>query len=977
MLPTPASQIQTVDRRELIAQNRKMRLFSRGVALCILAVAALIGPPTIQAQEKIHRSLSVEDGLVQSQINAIFQDKDGFVWLGTFGGASRWSGSRFENFQAQHGLESHDVRAIVQLPNHDLIFATHDRGLFRRRDGVISSVSVESLPSLSANTALVDDANGLWVGTSAGLVRFSVQDTAFASPQVFLEDIDIVQVVENPFGGVFVLARREGIFHIDTEGTEELRIAADRLPESRWRTIFLNGEDDLLISVHKHGLWRANGDELDRYLPTRLPSNHDVMRIVRARNGDMYFGTAGGGVLVLRGDTVEALTPENGLAGDVCWAILELEPGLFLLGCWGGLSIYEPGRFINYNETHGLDPPIVLSSAQTTSGRTYLGTPRGLFEVRGEEVTRVLPAENALKTSIWSLHPLGGDRLLVGSRSGLYEYADNRLRGLFGVGDQTEGRIYAIERAPNGDLYLGTFAGLFKFSDGVGTKIPLGKDLTYPMVYDVFLDEQHTLHAATRLGVFELVDDIETNHHLPGIFVWSIHRNQQGKMFYGTNENGLYMRSEAKWDSVTVGFGLVDNTVYQVLEDRNGKMYLPSHRGVHVLEADYQPGDPVQVLDRNDGLASIECNQGASRRAEDGRLWFGTLKGVSIYDPSRENETSPFLRTNLKEVKLYEAPLPLTKTPLDLAHNENYLRFEYEAVHFRAPHRLQYRYRMSNLDKDWVVSRVPQVQYTALPAGNYTFEMAAGTGLGGWSEQESLQFTVGTPWWKTWWFISALILLILAAAWTVVRARVAQLLQIERLRTRIAADLHDDIGAGLTEIGILGSMIEHKLPKETRPLVEGELKGIGETSRSLIGGMRDIVWLIKPKQDSLFDLMVHLVDTSRQPLEGAGIEIRSQGMESLRATRLPMEKRQQVLMICKEAIHNVLKHSEATYLKVTAKGNASGSEISFEDNGAGFNLQSLTRGNGLTNMKRRAKEANVSVSIDSKPGQGTIIKLAI
>jgi signal transduction histidine kinase len=194
------------------------------------------------------------------------------------------------------------------------------------------------------------------------------------------------------------------------------------------------------------------------------------------------------------------------------------------------------------------------------------------------------------------------------------------------------------------------------------------------------------------------------------------------------------------------------------------------------------------------------------------------------------------------------------------------------------------------------------------------------------------------------------------------------------LRSKIAADLHDDIGAGLTEISIMGEVIIQRLPESSKQLILSEIQHIGTTSRNLIDSMSDIVWLVNPRRDSLYDLVSRLGDSCKEILTSTGITFKTRNLESLKNVRLNMEYRQHLLLIFKEAINNSLKYSQGSeiLLKVELKGKRLNMQLS--DNGRGYDSSKEYMGNGLNNMRNRAKQINGTLKINSFPGAGTSIE---
>ena len=381
-------------------------------------------------------------------------------------------------------------------------------------------------------------------------------------------------------------------------------------------------------------------------------------------------------------------------------------------------------------------------------------------------------------------------------------------------------------------------------------------------------------------------------------------------------------------------------------------------------------------MGKSDGLASNECNQGAYFKDSQGYLWFGTVDGVSRFDPNLciPNTNPPIMHLN--RFQLFDQDLPLSNSDIhwNFNYNENYFKFAFIGIDLCAPHKVKYKYRLSGIDQEWIQTDNPFVQYTNLDDKDYTFEVMAGNEWGYWSEPAQLSFTISPPVWERWWFVLIAFLIIISPAVVVIRLRINRMLALERLRARIAADLHDDIGAGLSEINILSAVAAAKVPAEVRSILETELDKIGATARSLIESMSDIVWLVNPKKDAITDLISRLKDSFNDLFEAKGIQFSSDNEDTLQKVHLEMEYRQHLFMILKEAIHNAIKYSDASEIQLSVHLSGKILSIQLKDNGHGFDINQAKSGNGLHNMKDRAEKIGGRVNITSGNGNGTVIE---
>jgi signal transduction histidine kinase len=268
----------------------------------------------------------------------------------------------------------------------------------------------------------------------------------------------------------------------------------------------------------------------------------------------------------------------------------------------------------------------------------------------------------------------------------------------------------------------------------------------------------------------------------------------------------------------------------------------------------------------------------------------------------------------------------------------------------------------------------PQIHYANLDDNDYSFEVQACNEWGVWSESASVNFSILAPFWETWWFRLLTLVFFMGIIAILIYWRIHQLIAVERVRAKIAADLHDDIGAGLSEINILSAVAEAKTPKMAKEYSKNELSKIAKVARQMIDDMSDIVWMIKPQKDSMTDLVSRLKDCYNDVLDVKGISFRFENSHLFKKIKLNMEQRQFIFLIFKEAINNAIKYSDCNEINLKISTERKKIIIILQDNGKGFDVKNIRRGNGLINMSQRAKKIKGEVDINSQINIGTIIK---
>lgn len=927
----------------------------------------LVFPPTLTAQIKIHHSLTVENGLVQSQLKCIYRDRDGYLWFGTLGGASRWDGLRFRNFQTQDGLAVPQVNAILQGRDGRMYLATNGGGVNVWDGARFDTLTDRNGLADNRVYALFENEDGLFFGTHKGVSilkdgHWTTWTTAqgLAHPRVN----HIFQTRD----GTLCFATLAGISLKTPDGWKTIR---QGLRDPRVTRITQGADGTLYAATWGGGLhtWRDSVA-----VPVALSGDVDRMILLDAvvgRDGALRLASYGGGLIVDRPVKLERLNVTHGLGSDIVTCLFEDDDGAWYLGTDDGVSIYREGLFETWTHRTGLADASAWAIHETRDGHLWFGSDgKGLSEYDPTSGRfDVWDQRTGLKhTQIRSVLETGDGAVYVATfGGGLYI----RRSGRWSVLDEKNGlpnnRVKCLLEMPDGRVLAGTYnGGVAVVQAGrVVDTLTDRKGLVHNFVNALWLGSDSTLYVGTWGGLTMIRQDrftsITKEQGLPNPYVNAIYETPDRRIFVGTDD-GLAILDRGVWTTLTVRDGLSNNTILGITADDRPRVYLATNKGVNILDA--STGSlSIQTLLHSDGLASDECNQGATFRDREGFLWFGTTKGVTRYDPrkARVNSTPP--RVHITRVRLFEQDVPLKSSPT-FRHSENYLKFDFVGVHLAAPNKVVYRIRLSGVDPEWMTTAQGFVQYTNLDPGTYTFEVKAGNEWNYWSEPVQYAFVVSPPFWKTWWFMTLAAAALIGVAYWIYRARVNRLLAMERIRIRIASDLHDDIGSTLTRIAAASEAIKSGRDSARTAALAGR---IGELSREVIHAMGDIVWSIDARNDTVGDLVARMQDFAGHTLGTAGVEYEfiTEGLSADR--RLAVNVRENVYLIFKEAVTNIIKHARATRATIRLENGRSHFMLRIEDNGRGFG-SGRRSGNGLRNIDMRAKRIGATVTWDGAGG---------
>ncbi|HEX7846615.1 MAG TPA: two-component regulator propeller domain-containing protein [Chitinophagaceae bacterium] len=552
--------------------------------------------------------------------------------------------------------------------------------------------------------------------------------------------------------------------------------------------------------------------------------------------------------------------------------------------------------------------------------------------------------------------------------------------GGFDSFDPATGKFRAYKaNGSNNSLSTDNLAEIFETSDG---KLFLGSLGAGINVFDPETEKikvyRHSVHDSTTVSC-----DI----------VQGYKQSKQGIIWFWTNGGGINAfdpRTE-KFHAFTTKDGLVSNNVVSIAEDNAGNYWLGTHKGISCFTPPANPFDPHSTFrfrnyDMSDGLPDNNMNSFAAYRDRDGKLFFGRVDGGIIYfDPNSLTDNDyrpPVYITNLKIFNtninphdpdsILKQPIELTQQ-INLSYDQNDILLEFAGLNYFHPEKNQYQYKLEPYNKDWITTDAAKrfANYTNLSPGKYVFKVKASNNDGIWNPQEtSLTIIISPPFWQTWWFKIIVALAIAAVVYGIYRYRLQQILRLQNIRNRIASDLHDDIGSTLNSISVYSEVAKNDPGKK-----DYSLTMIGESSRKVIDAMSDIVWTINPENDSFENIILRMRSLAYNLLRAKDIEFTFKADETLNHLKLSLEKRRNLYLIFKEALNNLIKYSQAKRVQIALLHNTNAITLLIRDDGVGFDSTKKYNGNGLTNIRKRAKEINAQLNIESGNGIGTNIEL--
>ena len=950
------------------------------------ALTALLLLPSISAAQSssiaatyIRQAWGTAHGLPQNTVNAILQTRDGYLWLGTFGGLIRFDGHSFTVFDPGNtpGLASARITALHETRDGVLWIGT-EAGLTRYQNGQFKSYYAgDGLPHESV-LALMEDRRGrLWIGTVGGTARFD--DAGFQPFATATRITDTRAFAEMPDGDVWIWTH-DGIERAVGGDTREpiaelgVNAAAVRL--------FVDSRDRLWAGSAR--LYRWDGTAFVDVPLGMPPARYGVITaIAEDHSGALWLGTQFGGVLRLSEDTVE--TYEDGtsaLTNAFVRSIhVDRDDNVWVGTDVAGLHRLKRRRAASYVRGDGSGEQSIGPIVGDGAGGLWIGaTCGGLLHFR-DGILRVHEASAELYPCIWALHRDADGTLWIGSSGGGVARLRNGRVTTFSEEDGLpSGLVYALTRDREGTLWAGTDRGLARLVDDRFVSYS-HLDGLQARVMVIRQDRSGALWVGSIRGLSRFADGRTTTYRaaegLSHDLVRDIYEDADGVLWIGTYGGGLNRFKDGRFTTYRIEDGLFDNAVSRIIEDDVGNLWMSGNKGVfrvarrqlndfaegrvgYVTSVSYGTADGMIIDDTNGG-------QPAGWRTGDGRLWFPTIKGLVAIDPVTSTTTPPplFIESALVDGRVVE-PRALTTLGPGAIDAE----FHYTAVDLSAAEKTRFRYRLDGYDVDWIDAGTRRAAYyTQIPPGRYTFEVVATARDGVWGTTPARVAVVITPFWwqRTDVTVAALFLLIGLTALGVrhvtlrrARARVAELERaqaLDRERSRIARDLHDDLGSRLAHIALIAD-------------ASGAPGSVSNAARDALKTMDELVWAVNARNDSVESFAQYASEFVQEQASAAGLRCRLEIAHDLGAVPLGADIRRHLFLALKEAIHNIVKHAGATEVTVRIGMPGGVFTLVVADDGRGLGEEGMDTGNGLKNMRERMAGVGGELGIESGPGRG-------
>ncbi|MCX6872320.1 MAG: triple tyrosine motif-containing protein [Verrucomicrobia bacterium] len=976
-------------------------------------------PPTDSGW--VSRTWQTDDGLPGNVVVGVAQTPDGFLWVATENGLARFDGVRFQEAAsgaiAPSGSKTQTLladsggrlwlgkqtstiggAAVCVEAGRTRVFTQDDGQVDCAVDGMVEDgegavwitsnglvrrihqgclhplVGEEGVPG-SGRVRLARDGRGrLWFaqGCQVGVYR----EGMFRPLLTLSEPLTVLSGAKS--GGVWIGVGTRVLKYTGEGEPQDLGELAAKRPEVKPTVLFEDRRGRLWAGTEKAGLFLYNGSGFDE----AARSSREILCLADDREGNLWLGTQGGGLVRVR-------------------------PRAFELEALGSGPSSEGMR----------------SVCQDASGTLWAVTLSGRLARKEGPLWRVLSTVDGwsgVEATCVTAAPEGG--VMVGTRhDGLHGWHAGLERSITPTNGLASGNVNALLTTPSGDVWIGTVDP----NAVQRLRADQFQTFTLPQILGPYsslaVDAAGRVWAATQGGVLARVDQEALVDETPmtlGVIhpIGSLCATPDGSLWIGYYGLGVGRLKQGRFTRFDHQQGLPDDFVNYVLEDGHGRLWFAANRGLFsVAEKEFESVAEGRqgrmhpaVYGREEGMPTLLGSTfywPAMLRGTDGRLWMPAASGLAMVDPDplTENRQPPpvvieRVVVDGRTVAAYEpdkgsegtnstAPLELhqSEARLRLPPGADQIELEYTGLSFVASRNLAFKYRLEGLDQKWVEAGSRRVAYYShLPPGDYRFKVMACSNDGVWNEEgASLAITVLPHVWQTTWFrllgIATGMAGLIGTGWGIARrrarrriARLKRLHALDRERSRIARDIHDDLGSNLTRIAWLSELA--RADKDLPDKVDGHSRKIGDYARQMVTSLDEIVWAVNPRNDTLQSLAQYLTHMAHEYLGPTSVSCRLEIPSDLPAAVLPAEIRHDLFLASKEALHNILKHAAASEARIRLALADGVLTLVVEDDGRGFDLAAPSSGrpgHGLRNLRQRIENLGGRFQCESAAGCGT------
>lgn len=959
------------------------------IAALFIAVSFL--PLFAVSQTYSFKHYSSADGLELSSINTIFQDSKGSLWFGGVGGAFRYDGNRFIPYLTK-GANRSGVTRFAEGKDGAIWIATAEHGVAKVRYGENDSIE--------------------WVSTRNSEMP---NDTVFA----LLSGGD----------GTMYIGTKRGVFILWNDGTSS-SLTKDSGLHSDWVR--------MMVQDHSGGIWIGTNGGVTRYVveKNRIVSwkkiqDGTTLSLIVKRDGTVVIGTVEGGeknkgVFGYRNDSLFTIVAGKEYTDPLkIQALLEDSRGSLWIGTYKGIILKNPAGERRIRTAHGLANETIGCILEDRDGSIWIATGNGAMKLPVRYTMNYTELQGL--SGILTVYADRSNTIWCGGFSPLYKIGtDDKVHDMSSHPLLKDQAIFSIVQDLRGNVWFATLYGLLMYDGKNFSRQYLGDHPSTLYVSALAPDNNGGVWVGLKGEILnidnrKIVSSYSGHDSIPDTDISALRVDRKGRVWFGTYLGGGMIDNGAV-TMIGAKDGLPDDDIERIKEDSHGRIWIVTGSGVayvkegvvHRLTAAEFPFDDVRVTDLHEDASGhiwfgtmsgiIEWSDSVLSRydtrdglsgdiisaiAEDtfGNLWLGTGGGLTKFPHSERLSFVPKPTVHIERIS-DEAERNIISSQTTIPYDERTVTFQASSLSFYDERNMEFQYMLNGIDQKWnPVTKQRIIRYTTLPSGDYTLRVRARNRNGEWTEPAAYSFGVLPPFWKTWWFMTGVVIFCSAAVFLSIRQRIRrlqrekdsqeqfskQLMEVyETERGRIASELHDGLGQNLL---IIANRAKMGLKKDEVALMQKDFEIISSNALESISDVRKITYNLHPLQidevgmttalESMLKRMSSLIDNT--------LTFTVEQIDGL----LQREQRIHFFRVIQETLSNAVKHSSAGQIEVNVMRDGDSIRAIIKDNGKGFDPNDKKEGYGMRSINERVKILGGRYAIESSPGAGTVIKINI
>ena len=690
-------------------------------------------------------NFSTDDGLLNNQINSIFNDSKGNVWIGSRGGVSVYDGNTFKNYKFKNELSQNVVLSIAEDQLNRIWFATNGAGMVYLEDAIFNYLPLPNgTKSNYIRSIAIDDKDNIWLATKSGLTVIDSEHHVKDS----ISGVNATHVFVDTDKSIWCSTYGNGVFHL-TEGLNSKHNTSSGLISNHIRG-FVKRKDGSFWFVSKFGISKYHKGKVENFTAKDGLKNSNIKVVLEDDEGNLFFGSDGGGLIKFTSEDFISYTEEGVIGSNVVMSVLEdFDTNIWVSTYGKGVGVFKDEGFVSYTTEDGLRNNTVWCSMVAEDKKIWVGTDDGIAVFDGNKFKAYALAEGLIAKKVFAIKDDFNNNIWIGTTKGVSVL--NKLNdSISNLGIAKNVRDFFVENEK--DIWFCSSDGLFKYN-------------VHEKTYKVYTEE----------------DGLQTNS------VMRIVKGKNEEYWIGT-ANGLSLLSNDKIKNIKIPWNYAANNINFLELDEFDNLWIGTNFGLYQLNVSnkdsFESTDFIRYSN-HDGLKSLECNQNASCIDSKNNLWFGTSYGLMKHKVNAEKSIVTLPKVQLQDIRLFFEKKDLTKyakgydnqtnlpNDLELGYNKNHLTFDFVGVYHTYPDKVKYRFKLDGFDEAWQpITASRFVTYSNIPSGDFTFKLSATTDLKNWTKPVSFSFSIKPAFWFTWWFYLFCVVLVSFIAWVLAKRKI-------------------------------------------------------------------------------------------------------------------------------------------------------------------------------------------------------------